>query len=271
MTVKLQQGRWFTPEEEETGAQVVVLGSRVAADLAPDGDLSKVRRWQGLPVVGILAEWDLMVAQGLSPSRVYVPIGSDIQPPGVWMGTNPPLPPGQLLVSVPPGQDLGGAAARLYAALDERHPEGAPQMLLPANATRDLLEQRNGIYATLGVLAGSCFIIGSLGLISLNFISVLSRTPEIGVRRALGATRREILRQFLGEILRLSLAMALLGVAVGFAMASLLQQRWGWPLALHLDKVLLAVGLAVLSGLATGLLPARWASRLDPSRAVRVE
>ena len=97
---------------------------------------------------------------------------------------------GEIIVSVPENEDLGQAAERLRAFLAPRHPEGVPQLILPAGVTNDLLVRRNQIYTLAGVMAGLCLLIGGVGLMNLTFISVLSRAREIGIRRAVGATRR---------------------------------------------------------------------------------
>lgn len=178
---------------------------------------------------------------------------------------------GQVIVEVPPDEDLGEAATRLKDFLAARHPEGEPQMILPAGVTEDLLARRAQMYTFAGVMAAACLLIGLLGLMNLTFIAVLSRSHEVGVRRALGATRRQIMSQVLGETVRLCLGAAAIGTAAGLMITYVLQQRWGWPPVWHLDLLGVALALAVVSGLLAGALPAWWAASLSPTRAIKTE
>ncbi len=277
--IKLRCGRWFTTEEEARGARVIVVGlerARLLAEARKLDDPCAVTEWRSIPVIGVLDDWELQFAAGYSPIGAYVPIGARINPSlddplTHWDFDVMWLLPGQLSVQVPPGEDLWAAAERLKAFLAARHPEGPPEMLLPAGVTADLLARRSQIYTLAGVMAAACLLIGLLGLINLTFIAVLSRSREIGVRRALGATRRQIMREVLGETVRLCLGAAALGTAAGLVITYVLQQRWGWPPVWHLDLIGMALALAVGSGLLAGALPAWWAASLSPTRAIRTE
>ena len=269
--VVLKSGRWFTEDEEISGEKVVVLGSAVAAELAPDGDVSKIERWQGYPVVGVLAEWELMVAEGYSQFKVYTPIGANISSSGGYWASDSPLQPGQLSITIPPGEDLGKAVNQLMAFLKTRHTEGEPQMVLPAGITADMLNSSNRVYDFMGLLAGACLVVGALSLMNLTFIALLNRVPEIGVRRAIGATRGMIARQVLFETLVISLISAVAGGVLGGLIAFELQHINGWPVTFHPDILLWLVLATVLSALIAGLLPAWWAANLSPTQAIRME
>lgn len=269
--VRLQHGRWFTAEEESSQAAVVVLGSRAAAKIAPGGDVTQIKSWQGYRVVGILDEWEGMVSAGFSPQQIYTPIGSEIILAEQNWPTGPPLLPGQLMVAIPAEDDLGRAAIALRDFLAERHPEGTPQLVLPAQATEAMLQQRNRILDVAGWLAGLCFAIGVIGLMNLSFVSALARAREIGLRRALGATRGAIARQMIGESVRLCVVAAGVGAAVGLLVSHLLQQQLGWPAGFNAGPVFWAAALAVVGGALAGVLPAWWAATLDPTQAVRME
>jgi ABC-type antimicrobial peptide transport system permease subunit len=277
--IQLRCGRWFNEEEARQRKQVLVLGPQRAAQLARDqkvDDPCAVTRWRGIPVVGVLDEWEGLAASGYGPWKAYYPVGARVNPSlgsnGVWdwdmMGD---LLIGQVIVEVPPDEDLGEAATRLKDFLAARHLEGEPQMILPAGVTEDLLARRSQIYTLAGVMAAACLLIGLLGLMNLTFIAVLSRSREIGIRRALGAPRRQIMMQVLGETVRLCLGAAALGTAAGLVITYVLQQRWGWPPVWHLDLIGVALALAVVSGLLAGALPAWWAASLSPTRAIKTE
>ena len=106
---------------------------------------------------------------------------------------------------------------------------------------------------------------------NIMLASVLERTNEIGLRRAVGARRRDISRQFLLEALTISLSGAALGVLLGSSISSLVSTYAGWPTTITGVSVLLAVGVSATVGLVFGIYPARKASRVSPIEALRYE
>lgn len=124
------------------------------------------------------------------------------------------------------------------------------------------------------LLAGIAFIslvVGGIGIMNIMLVSVTERTREIGIRKALGARRRDILLQFLIEALVLCLAGGALGVALGVGGASVIRRTAGWSAAVAPDAVLLAFGFAAAVGLFFGIWPARRAAKLDPIASLRYE
>jgi putative ABC transport system permease protein len=123
----------------------------------------------------------------------------------------------------------------------------------------------------LASIAAVSLLVGGIGIMNIMLVSVTERTREIGIRRALGARRRDILLQFLVESGFLSLAGGALGVVLGVASASLISQLARWPTMVQPSAVVLAFGFASLVGLFFGFYPARRASTLDPIDALRYE
>ena len=114
-------------------------------------------------------------------------------------------------------------------------------------------------------------VVGGIGIMNIMLVSVTERTREIGIRKALGATRSAILLQFLTEAVALCMAGGLLGVLTGTAVSSILRQAFGWDTALSTSAILLAFSFAVLVGIVFGVWPARRASLLDPIAALRYD
>ena len=106
---------------------------------------------------------------------------------------------------------------------------------------------------------------------NIMLVSVTERTREIGVRMAVGARSWDILAQFLGEALALSLAGGLLGIALGLIGAHQLAVHFGWPFLVHVNVILVSVGFSGLVGVVFGLYPAQKAARLNPIDALRFE
>lgn len=120
-------------------------------------------------------------------------------------------------------------------------------------------------------IAAVSLLVGGIGIMNIMLVSVTERTREIGVRKALGATKRTILLQFLLEAVVLCLIGGIIGVAAGFGAANLLGRMNGWPMAVSWESVVLAVGFSAGIGIFFGVLPARRAARLDPIEALRYE
>jgi putative ABC transport system permease protein len=120
-------------------------------------------------------------------------------------------------------------------------------------------------------IAGVSLVVGGIGIMNIMLVTVTERTREIGIRKAIGATRGNILRQFLVESVILCLAGGVLGVALGVGVAAALSRFAGWQTAVTADSLALAFGFSAGVGLLFGLWPARRAALLDPIEALRHE
>jgi putative ABC transport system permease protein len=114
-------------------------------------------------------------------------------------------------------------------------------------------------------------VVGAIVIMNIMLVAVAERTREIGIRKSLGARRRDIMSQFLVESATLSTAGAALGVAAGFAFAKLIAAVTPLPAAVELWSVLLGIGIGAGVGIVAGVYPASRASRLDPITALRAE
>jgi len=120
-------------------------------------------------------------------------------------------------------------------------------------------------------IAAVSLLVGGIGIMNIMLVSVTERTREIGIRKALGATRRNILLQFLIEAVTLCVLGGFVGVGVGVSGAVLLRNSFGWSTAINSGAVVLAFAFAAAVGLLFGVWPARRAARLDPIEALRFE
>jgi putative ABC transport system permease protein len=123
----------------------------------------------------------------------------------------------------------------------------------------------------LGVIASISLLVGGIGIMNVMFVSVVQRTHEIGLRMAVGATRRDILSQFLMEAGVLSIVAGLLGTLAGIAAAEMLSRTSHWPIYVSSGSVAVAFLFSAAVGLFFGFYPALRASRLDPIEALRHE
>jgi ABC-type antimicrobial peptide transport system permease subunit len=125
--------------------------------------------------------------------------------------------------------------------------------------------------ALLAAIASISLLVGGIGIMNITLVSVTERTREIGIRMAMGARARDILNQFLVESIAMSVMGGLVGLAVGYAGATLLGRVAGWPVATPPSAVLIAVGFSAAVGVFFGLYPARKAAALNPIEALRYE
>jgi putative ABC transport system permease protein len=155
----------------------------------------------------------------------------------------------------------------LAHTINPEHPEevdvSSPTQDLEAEAAAD--QAFNALFLGIGAVA---LIAGGVGIANVMVISVLERRQEIGLRRSLGATRRQIRMQFLTESVTLSTLGGGVGVAAGLAASTAYALFMGWPLALPTETIVVGVGAAVVIGALAGLYPARRAARLTPTEAL---
>jgi putative ABC transport system permease protein len=123
----------------------------------------------------------------------------------------------------------------------------------------------------LGSIAAISLLVGGIGIMNIMLASVTERTHEIGVRRALGATRGDIVLQFLAEALLLSLAGGMLGVGLGISIPAIVTHASGLKTIVRADALVMAFGISMLTGVLFGLYPALRAAALNPIEALRHE
>jgi putative ABC transport system permease protein len=123
----------------------------------------------------------------------------------------------------------------------------------------------------LASIAAISLVVGGIGVMNIMLVSVTERTREIGVRKALGATRRNILLQFLTEAVVLCLLGGVIGIAMGTVASATSSVMMGWKTSVNPVAILLAVAFATGTGLIFGVWPAWRAARLDPTEALRYE
>jgi putative ABC transport system permease protein len=160
------------------------------------------------------------------------------------------------------------AAALLPAAADPQYPEQT-QVSRPSSALQARADAQSTLTALFLGLGAVALLVGGIGIANVMVISVLERRPEIGLRRALGATRLHIGVQFLGESVLLSLLGGAAGIALGAAATAGYASLQGWILVVPLLSVVGGVGVALALGALAGLYPAVRAARLSPAAALR--
>ena len=120
-------------------------------------------------------------------------------------------------------------------------------------------------------IAGISLLVGGIGIMNIMLATVLERTREIGIRRAIGARQSDIIRQFLIEAVLISIVGGLIGIAAGFSGSRIIALLAGWATVVTAVSILVAFGVSVFIGLLFGIYPAVQAAKLDPIEAIRYE
>ncbi len=272
----ISQGRNFNPEELSRGDQIVLLGQTVARNLFADEDpLGLSLRLRNVPftVVGILAKKGQSGMGVDQDDIVIVPLNAARQRV-VGVNRAKARSVHGIYVKMQQQEGMSEAEEQMKVLLRQRHRITLDQE--DDFQTRNLTEITATVEATaktlqslLAAVAGLSLAVGGIGIMNIMLVSVTERTREIGLRLAVGARRRDVMRQFLIEAATLAAIGGAIGVALGLAVAQFATTRFGWPLLIELRTIVLAVAFSGLVGLFFGWYPARRASRLDPVEALR--
>ena len=280
---RLRAGRFFDAEDEAGARRVAVLGARVAERLYGDEPaaalIGRPLRLRGIPfeIVGVLAAKGVLADGSDEDNTIVIPIRTALRRVFNVTYLN------AVFVTVRDVRDSGqhgpmaAAQAEIGALLRQRHRQrgDAPADDFAIQDKTKLLASQRETVGTLtlfvGGLSALALAVGGTGILALMLLSVKERTGEIGLRLAVGARPRDILVQFLAEATALALGGWLAGVAVAALGTGALALGTSWKVALPLGALLASLGMALITGLGFGAVPARRASRMPPIRALGTE
>jgi putative ABC transport system permease protein len=284
----LAAGRGITDVDAGKFANVCVLGSAAAEQLFPTTDpvgrgisVEDLDDTKSYVVVGVTEPKTLATGGGGGADAVdfnrvmFIPFTTDRARFGSVLITIKSgyqiekVEISQITVTVDKLENVPQTAAVLRSLVEQFHPDKDVTLFVPLDLLRKAEETQRLFTLVLGAIAGISLLVGGIGIMNIMLATVTERTKEIGIRRALGAKKRDIALQFLVEAVALTCGGGLIGVVVGIGLAWSVKRFFGVPTMVMPWAPVLAFAVSVLVGIVSGLYPARRAANLDPIEALR--
>ena len=278
--LRVTEGRFFDTSDNAAAAPVCVLGAAAKDSLfgasQAVGEYIKLNvLW--CHVIGIVAPQLAPESEGSGVrtedmnNLVYVPLNSvlyRLEDSQSWLKDEID----GLYLHLASAETSATDAEVVRGILNSSHHEaGDFSVIVPAELLAQQKRTEQLFNTVMVAIASISLLVGGIGIMNIMLAAILERTREIGVRRAIGARRWDIIRQFVIEATLISFAGGLLGVVLGFAMSQLIAWLAGWSTVVTIESILLAFLVSISVGLIFGIYPAVKAARLDPVEAIRYE
>ena len=280
--ISISSGRFFVRQDRQKKNLVCVLGSEIARKLEHQGILGQTVRINShlFKVVGILDPIELPKSENKAISQrnfnemIFIPLDTapclseSVAPLKSIITEDWPL--SEIVVQINNHQDVWDAAIVIKRIMDVAH-DGVSdyQVIVPLELLQQVDRTQLIFNLVTGVIAGVSLLVGGIGIMNIMLVTVTERTREIGIRRAVGATGKHILIQFLSEATLLTFCGGIIGLLCGLGASAIISWLAKWPVVLPVWGFILPLVLAFLAGIFFGLYPAIQAVRLDPIVALR--
>lgn len=270
--LSVRSGRFFTAEENRTLQRVAVLGATAAGNLFdardPVGETVRIGK-VAFEVIGVLDGKGTDLVGNDQDDVVFVPIDTALRRLFNVASIN------TLFIQAASSAQVEPAAAEVAALLRERHRLGAKPDDFTIQSQTEILRAEAETSQTftnlLGAVAAISLLVGGVGILAVMLMAIKERTREIGVRRAVGALRRDLLVQFVVESLVLSVSGGAVGILLGVALSVGAARFTSWPMSISFPAIAVAFSFSAAIGLLFGVYPAVQAAALDPIEALRAE
>ena len=279
---ELERGRFFTDEDFQLAAQKVVLGAGIASDvfglINPIGMTVQIDRVR-FKIIGVMKEQGkgkgkLAIKRRDHDRDVYIPLKASMQRLEKWPKEDKESyhQLNSLWIEVFDGTDLIRARDTVMKILNRRH-RGVNDLesQVPLEILQQSQKTQNLFNLVMALIAGISLLVGGIGIMNIMLASVNERTREVGVRRALGASKMDIAVQFLVEAAMISFGGGVIGVIIGIALSFGISLYTGWMTVIPLSAVFIAFFVSLTVGIVFGSFPATKAAKLDPVKALRYE
>ena len=275
---KPAEGRFLAAMDEHEAKRVCVIGADVQHELFGQGNAINRRIRIGddwFTVVGVMQQKKVrkggtnVIAVRDINKDIYIPIGTALKR---FTDADRPDMVDEIAVRVASEDDVLPMADVLKRLLSRTHHAAKDyEIVIPAELLAQSQRTQRLFNVVMGSIAAISLLVGGIGIMNIMLASVTERTREIGIRRAVGASRQDVLSQFLNETVLVSVAGGLTGIVLGVIMAKAINLFAGWETVISLAGVLVAFTISAAIGIVFGLYPARKAAALDPIEALRYE
>jgi putative ABC transport system permease protein len=277
--LKLLQGSFFLASDEEANAQVCVFGIVAKQKLFGFGDvLNKQIKINDIwmTVVGVLADAAVADKQEFEGVKVqnpnndiYIPITTAVRKFDTETVENEL---NEIVVQIAPEANISEQASTINNLISVMHRYVDDYSIVVPEKLLAQSQRTQGIFnIVMGAIASISLLVGGIGIMNIMLASVLERTNEIGLRRAIGAKKLDIRMQFMAEAVAISLAGGLIGVGLGYGISKAVAMFSGWSTIITGASIGLSFGVSSVIGLVFGIYPAVQASNLDPIECLRYE
>ncbi len=268
------QGSFFNFVDEMEARRACVLGAEIKRELFyfrdPLGEQVKLGEdW--FTVVGVMERKLFNASDGTEDMnrQIYVPLTTAMQR---LMRQPFESEIDRIVARVQEPERVREAANIINATLQRRHKEAEDyQISIPEELLRQRQKTQRIFNIVMGCIAGISLLVGGIGIMNIMLASVMERTREIGIRRAIGATRKDVMGQFLIEATLLSFCGGMAGIILGWSMTGVITFYAGWKTIVSLASVVLAFGVSASVGILFGFYPAKQAAMMDPIESLRYE
>ncbi|NTU26338.1 sporulation-delaying-protein transporter subunit SkiZ [Bacillus tequilensis] len=265
-SLEIESGRAFTDNDFLAGKRAGVISQKMAEELfdktSPLGEVVWING-QPVEIIGVLKKETGLLSFGLS--EMYVPFNMMKSSFGTNDFSNVSL-------QVESTDDIKPAGKEAVQLVNDNHGTEDSYQVMNMEEIAAGIGKVTAIMTTIiGSIAGISLLVGGIGVMNIMLVSVTERTREIGIRKSLGATRGQILTQFLIESVVLTLIGGLIGIGIGYGGAALVSAIAGWPSLISWQVVCGGVLFSMLIGVIFGMLPANKAAKLNPIEALRYE
>jgi putative ABC transport system permease protein len=297
----VSHGRFIDDVDVNRRSRVCVIGSDIKRRLfrfsEPLGQYVKVSN-NNYKVIGVMQERVIPTGKAIVALRdmnqdVYIPITVALEDFQIYseqpiplnttsmrmlqrdMADRPPLRERaitEISIEVASAEETVAASEAVKRILDRRHQDVADyEIVIPAELIRQSQQSQQIFNVVMGAIASISLLVGGIGIMNIMLATVTQRTREIGIRRAIGAKRGDVMMQFLVETVIVTMMGGVLGIALGIQGADAVSNYAKWKTIVSVNAVLIAFGVSVIVGLLFGMFPAFKAAQTDPITALRYE
>jgi len=269
----LSDGRFFSEEENKGGYRVAVIGQKVVENIMPHEDpVGKIIRIKKIPfeIIGVLNAKGLDMYGQDEDDQIFIPVNTALRRLFNLDYIN------SIFVQIHDEEAMADAEFEIKELLRQNHRLRGNQQddFTVLNQTEIIKTQREAsktFTLLIGSVAFISLLVGGIGILAVMLISIRERIKEIGIRRAIGAKREDILLQFLGESLILSIVGGMIGIGLGVASALAISRLAGWNPIISTIALVVSFASSIIIGIFAGVYPAIKAAFLDPIKALQFE